>query len=79
MNSNQLMTVGAVGFAGFALWWITRTKGAVVAAQPAQAVRDFGLQSWVALQDAQQLEMSQADVFNKTHIADFFSFPKVNP
>lgn len=74
------MTAGAIGFAGFALWFITRKPGATpVAASPAQAIRDNGLQSWFDLQLGQSLELGQADALNKQHLADFFTFPKVQP
>lgn len=47
MTGNQLMTVAAVGFAGFALYYITRTPGKTLAAQPGQQQRDAGLQQWI--------------------------------
>ncbi|WP_431257215.1 hypothetical protein ACQ86G_21520 [Roseateles chitinivorans] len=47
MNTNQLMTIGAVGFAGFALYYITRTPGKTLASQPGQQQRDAGLQQWI--------------------------------
>jgi hypothetical protein len=76
MNSNQLMTAGAIGFAGFALWWITRKPGNTpTAAQPAQAQRDIGLQAFYDLHDAQSLEWNQASALNKQHLSDFFNFP----
>lgn len=50
MTSNQLMTIGAVGFAGFALFYITRTPGKTLANQPAQQQRDSGLQQWIDTQ-----------------------------
>jgi len=76
------MTAGAIGFAGFALWFITRKpSSAPVAASPAQAIRDNGLQAFFDLSLAQNVDLSQADALNKQHLSDFFSFPttKVQP
>ena len=76
MNSNQLMTAGAIGFAGFALWFITRKPGTQpTAASPAQAQRDLGLQAWFDLHLAQNADIGQADALNKQYLSDFFSFP----
>jgi hypothetical protein len=57
MTTNQLMTAGAIGFAAFAVWWISRTPGQQVAAQPAQQQRDAGLAAWVATLDSQAREI----------------------
>ena len=57
MTSNHLMTAGAIGFAGFALWYITRKPGGQLAAQPGQAARDLGLQSWMEQIDRQAAEI----------------------
>ncbi len=46
MTKNNLITAAAVGFAGFALWYITRTPGNSVAPTTAQAQRDAALQKW---------------------------------
>lgn len=48
-NTNQLMTAGAVAFAGFALWYVMKPASAAapVAVQPGQAARDAGLQKWL--------------------------------
>lgn len=46
MTQNNLITAAAVGFAGFALWYITRTPGNSVAASKAQAQRDAALQTF---------------------------------
>jgi hypothetical protein len=46
MKTNQLMTAGAVAFAAFALWVVSRQTGSPVVAispQPAQQQRDAGL------------------------------------
>lgn len=62
MTQNQLMTAGAVAFAGFALWWInrgTRAQGAAIATQPAQQQRDSGLQAWFDHFDKQAAELSK--------------------
>lgn len=57
MNANSAMTVGAIGFAGFALWYITRKPGGAVTAQPAQQARDSALTQWMDLQVAQSDEI----------------------
>jgi hypothetical protein len=46
MNTNQLMTAGAIAFAAFALWQFTRKPGQAVANQPGQQARDVGLATW---------------------------------
>lgn len=47
MTTNQLMTAGAIGFAVFAVWWITRQQGGgAISNQPGQQARDAGLQAW---------------------------------
>lgn len=43
MTTNQLMTYGAVGFAAFAIYYITRTPGKTLASQPGQQQRDATL------------------------------------
>lgn len=48
MTQTQLMTAGAVAFALFALYTVTRKPGQLMAAQPAQNARDFGLDQWMA-------------------------------
>lgn len=62
MNStNQLMTIGAIGFAAFAVWHVTRKPGAI-ANQPGQQQRDAGLATWAEQQAAQWTEMSMQEV-----------------
>jgi hypothetical protein len=47
MTLNQAMTVGAIGFAGFAVWFITRKNvNGSAAVQPGQLQRDAGLALW---------------------------------
>lgn len=62
MTTNQLTTVAAIAFAGFALWYITRKPGAAVAAQPGQQQRDLGLQAWYGLRSDQNY--FSTDAFN---------------
>jgi len=62
MTSNQLMTVGAIGFAGFALWYIARKPGGQASSQPGQAARDAGLIGWFNHLDQQQSELAAAGV-----------------
>lgn len=57
MTTNKALTYGAVAFAAFAVWWITRTPGKAVAMQPGQQQRDMGLANWVGLLDAQSHEI----------------------
>lgn len=47
MTTNQAMTAGAVAFAAFALWYITRKPGQALSVQPGQAQRDAGLAAFV--------------------------------
>lgn len=47
MTANQLMTAGAVAFAGFALYSFTKRPGGQLAAQPGQAARDSALQGFM--------------------------------
>lgn len=58
MNTNQLMTIGAIGFAGYALWFITRKPGGAVTRQPAQRQRDAGLTAWNDQLQAQENELN---------------------
>lgn len=54
MTLNQGMTVGAIGFALFALIYITRSRpSGQVAKQPGQAQRDAGLFDWNNLLNSQ--------------------------
>lgn len=57
ISTNKLMTWGAIGFAGFALYWITRKPGGQVHAQPGQAQRDAGLQAFHDTYDQQRREI----------------------
>lgn len=61
MTLNQGMTVGAIGFALFALVFIARTKPSGQAAvQPGQAQRDAGLWAWSSLTSSQTALVDQA-------------------
>lgn len=63
MTSNKLMTYGAAAFAGFALWWISRTPGnSATSAQPGQQARDAGLQLFVDGWSAQADELAKAGI-----------------
>ena len=46
LNGGNLLTIGAVIFAGFALYEFTKKPGGVVSSQPGQAQRDAGLAQW---------------------------------
>lgn len=60
---NQLMTIGAVGFAAFAVWTITRKAPAgAIANQPGQQQRDAGLAIWNTQQAAQWTELAAQEV-----------------
>jgi hypothetical protein len=58
MTTNKLMTAGAIGFAVFAVWFISRTPGQAIAAQPGQQQRDIGLAAWVDTVNSQAREIS---------------------
>lgn len=61
MTLNQAMTVGAIGFAGFALWYITRGNvNASAAGQPGQVQRDMGLALWNSQQNDQVAQIADA-------------------
>ena len=61
MTLNQAMTIGAIGFAGFALYFITRKNvNASAAVQPGQVQRDSGLQLWNDQLNGQQASIADA-------------------
>ncbi|HWP19777.1 MAG TPA: hypothetical protein VNO84_11660 [Burkholderiaceae bacterium] len=60
MTSNQMLTFGAIAFAGFALWWINREPGAALPTQPRQLQQDLALRNWFDLLGWQEVETSQA-------------------
>lgn len=49
----HLLTVGAVLFAGYALWASTKKPGGSMSTQPAQQIRDAALDAWNNLQNSQ--------------------------
>lgn len=60
MNSNQLMTAGAVAFAGFAIFYVLRKpKAQATLATTAQQQRDAGLQQWFNHFDTQAAEWAK--------------------
>ncbi len=71
MNVNTAMTVGAIGFAGFALWHITRKPGGAVSAQPAPRQRDTGLTAWYDLQQTQAGELAYSAYWSQP-LSDIF-------
>ncbi|HEV6968849.1 hypothetical protein [Roseateles sp.] len=46
LDTNHLMGVAAVLFAGFALWQFTKKPGGQVASQPGQRQQNAALQVW---------------------------------
>lgn len=63
MNStNQLMTIGAIGFAVFAVWQVTRKAPGAIANQPGQQQRDAGLATWNEQQMQQWTEIANYEV-----------------
>lgn len=62
MTSNQLMTAAALGFAGFAVYYITRTpaKGAGTVTLDGQRQRDQGLVSWFDTLNAQNAQFDNS-------------------
>lgn len=50
---DMVLTGAALGFAGFAVWWISRRPGGAVSPQPGQQQRDAGLQIFHGLLDQQ--------------------------
>ncbi|HWH83459.1 MAG TPA: hypothetical protein VNU71_14605 [Burkholderiaceae bacterium] len=73
MNTNSLMTVGAIGFAGFALWYITRKPGGAVTMQPAQRAKDSALTLWNDLQVKQSDEILGLNFVSPTPTVGFGS------
>lgn len=72
MNTNQLMTVGAIGFAGFALWYITRKPGGALPLQPAQQQRDAALVDWFDVLHEQEISITNpAFGLSQEHLAGF--------
>lgn len=57
MTSNQIMTIGAVGFAAFALLYVFKTPGKTVAATTGQQQRDGGLGSWIDILNNQSFSL----------------------
>lgn len=57
MTQNQIMTIGAIGFAAFALLYVFKTPGKTVAATPAQQQRDAGLGQWIDVLNNQQVTL----------------------
>jgi hypothetical protein len=60
MTLNKAMTIGALGFAGFAVWHITRKPAGDVVTQSAQRARDAGLVGWFNTLTAQQTQIADA-------------------
>lgn len=60
MTTNQLMTWGAIGFAAFALAYITRRpQSGAIGNQPGQQQRDAALADWNAMQAGQWVELQR--------------------
>lgn len=60
MTSNQLMTAGAIAFAAFAVWQISKKPpGQAIANQPGQQQRDAGLATWGTQQSTQWGDLAQ--------------------
>ena len=53
LTPSHLLTIGAVIFAGFAVYETTKKAGGVSSTQPAQAQRDAGLMQWHDITQAQ--------------------------
>ena len=53
LKPNHVLTIGAVLFAGFALYETFKKPGGQLSSQPGQAARDSGLQAFLNLQDFQ--------------------------
>ena len=73
MNTNELTTAAAIGFAGFAVWYITRKPGNQLATQPGQAARDTGLQAWNDLITGQYATFGAAPRFNGKTLDDILA------
>lgn len=58
LKPQHLMTVGAVIFAGFALYEFTKKPGGATSAQPGQAQRDAGLMQWHDLTQQQAADIA---------------------
>ena len=71
MTQNQVMTAAALGFAGFALFYITRTpaKGAGTVTNEGQRARDQGLVQWFDTISQGERQFSLGPVYG----LDYFS------
>jgi hypothetical protein len=60
MTQNQLMTAGALAFAGFALWYVLNgsSTNAPTAASPGQQRRDLGLAEWMKVLAQQEEDIT---------------------
>lgn len=58
LKGGHLLTLGAVIFAGFALYEFTKKPGGVVSTQPGQQQRDTGLTQWHDLTLAQAADIA---------------------
>lgn len=56
LKPTHLLTVGAVLFAGFALYETFKKPGGALSSQPGQAQRDDGLTTWQNLFNGQQAD-----------------------
>jgi hypothetical protein len=62
LKPNHLLTVGAVIFAGFALYEFTKKPGGKVSAQPGQQQRDDALMQWHDLTQQQAADIAGLQV-----------------
>lgn len=60
LSTNQMLTLGAVAFAGFAVVQYRRAQsGTALANQPGQQQRDAGIAAWNSLQAGQWSEIGR--------------------
>ena len=69
MNTNKLLTAGAIAFAGYALWYVNRTPGKAIARQPAQQQRDSGLANWLSSWTSLENELRHGASINPMQFA----------
>ncbi len=59
MNTNQVMTGGAIAFAVFAVYVVMQKQGGgAMSSQPGQQARDAGLQAWNDIQAKQYEDLA---------------------
>ncbi len=73
LQPTHLLTIGAVIFAGFAIYEVTKKPGGAVSSQPGQAARDSALTDFNNLLQSQGNQFS-ADPSSTAALGDTYGF-----